>query len=86
MPSEISQVLTGAARDPETAAPPPEQMRNEAAGAAVRFYGRIILMQFVLLFGGLLAMGLGNTVPAIMLIVIKSMIDLLLHIGGGIKP
>jgi hypothetical protein len=62
----------------------PAQKRGAAAEAAVGFYGRIILMQFALLFGGFLAIGFGNLVPAILLFVIKSAIDLLLHLGGGI--
>jgi Family of unknown function (DUF6498) len=69
-----------------TAAPPtPAKLRNAAAEAMVRFYGRIILMQVALLFGGFLAIGFGNLVPAILLIVIKTTIDLLLHIGGDIR-
>ena len=51
----------------------------------MRFYGRIILMQVALLIGGFLAMGLGNLAPAILLIVVKTTIDLLLHIGGDIR-
>jgi Family of unknown function (DUF6498) len=68
-----------------TAAPTPAKLRNAAAEALVRFYGRIILMQVALLFGGFLAIGFGNLVPAILLIVIKTAIDLLLHIGGDIR-
>jgi hypothetical protein len=64
-----------------TTAPTPAKLRNAATDAMVRFYGRIILMQVALLVGGLLAIGLGKIAPALLLIIIKSTIDLLLHIG-----
>lgn len=60
------------------------KLRSAAADSAVRFYGRIILMQIALLIGGFLAIGLGNVMPAILLIVIKTVIDLLLHVGGDV--
>jgi Family of unknown function (DUF6498) len=60
----------------------PTQLRDAATDSAVRFFGRIFLMQISLLLGGLLAIRLGNLVPAILLIAIKSTIDLLMHVGG----
>lgn len=68
--------LNGDARTPTQA-----QMREATTGGVVRFYGRIILMQVALLVGGFLAIGFGNATPAILLIVVKTTFDLLLHVG-----
>jgi len=58
----------------------PAQQRDATTASAVRFYGRIFLMQAALLIGGFLATKLGNIAPAILIIAIKTAIELTLHL------
>ena len=58
----------------------PTQLRDATTAGAVRFFGRIFLMQFALLLGGFLSLKLGNVTPAVLIIAIKSAIELTLQI------
>jgi len=57
---------------------------NPAAHLIAGFYARIILMQFVIIFGGMLAMMFGSPMPLLVLMVLlKIAIELLWDILGG---
>ncbi len=59
----------------------PQPPGRDPAGLLLGFYGRIFLMQIVIIFGAMLAFALGTMAPFILLIVIKTAADVAAHIA-----
>jgi hypothetical protein len=56
--------------------------KSKMDGLLVGLYGRIIVMQVAIIFGGWFAIALGSVAPLILLILCKTAADLLLHAGA----
>lgn len=58
--------------------------RAPAANVIGGFYGRIIIMQFTILFSGFLALAVGGVAMLVLLVVLKTLADIFVDVIGGL--
>jgi Family of unknown function (DUF6498) len=72
----LERALFGRVVQPRTAPPP-----SDPGQVLFGFYGRIVMMQVAIIFGAFLSEAFGSIVPFVLLIVIKTGVDLSMHVA-----